>query len=78
MTYRIEKIADLLQVPIERRKACMRDVLYLLAAHDLAFGEDAAKSFIGLDWIDDDDHSISLCYPGGEVVLLLKITKDAP
>ena len=79
MSYQIEKISDLLSVPIDRREACMRDVLYGLALHELAFGEDVQKTFIGgVQWIDDDDHSISLCYPVGEVVLSMKITKDVP
>jgi hypothetical protein len=79
MTYQIEKISDLLQVPIDRREACVRDLLYALALHELAFGEDAKKVPMGqIKWTDDDDHSVSLCDPGGTAVLSLKITKDAP
>lgn len=79
MSYRIEKISDLLQVPIDRREACVRDLLYGLALHELAFGEDAQKAMIsGVEWTDDDDNSATLYDPDGEVVLSLKITKDAP
>ena len=77
MSYRIEKISDLLQVPIDRREACVRDLLYGLALHELAFCEDAQKAMIsGVEWTDDN--SATLYDPDGEVVLSLKITKDAP
>ena len=79
MSYLIEKISDLLAVPIDRREACVRDVLYGLALHELAFGEDAQKTMIGgVEWTDDDDHSATLCDPERAIVLSLKITKDAP
>jgi hypothetical protein len=76
--YKLEKISDLLLVPIDRREACMRDVLYGLALHELAFGEDAQKTMInGIEWTDDDDHSATLHDPDGGIILSLNITKDA-
>lgn len=79
MSYSLEKISDLLQVPIDRREDCVRDLLYGLALHELAFGEDAMNVGLAkIEWTDDDDHSVSLFDPGGAAVLSLKITKDAP
>lgn len=79
MKYHIEKIIDLLSVPIDRRDACVRELLYGLALHELAFGEDAQKVLIGgIQWTDDGDHSVSLRGPEGDAVLSLKITKDEP
>jgi hypothetical protein len=77
--YKLEKISDLLLVPIDRREACMRDVLYGLALHELAFGEDAQKTMIsGVQWTDDDDHSATIHDTDGATVLSLKMTKDMP
>lgn len=78
MSYKIEKISDLLAVPADRREACMRDLLYGLALHEMAFGEDAQKALIGaVEWTDDDDHSATLHDPDGGIILSLNITKDA-
>ena len=79
MTYTLTKISDLLAVPIERRPDCVRNILYLLAVHELAFGDKAQEIVIGsVAWTDDEDNSVSMIDPGGAVVLALKITKDAP
>ena len=79
MSYSIKTISDLLRVPIDRREACVRDLLYALALHELAFGENAVNVEMSkIEWTDDDDHSVSLFDPDGANVLSLKITKDAP
>ena len=79
MSYQIEKIRDLLAVPIDRREACVRELLYGLELHELTYGNDAQNVLFGsMLWTDDDGHSVSLCDPGGTAILSLKITKDAP
>lgn len=78
-TYRIEEISDLLSVPIDRREACVRDLLYGLALHELAFGDEAQNVPIpAIEWTDDDNHSVSLCDENGVALLSLQITKDVP
>lgn len=53
-TYDIDRIADLLKVPIDRRAACLREIEYALALHELAFGEEAASVEIWpMRWTDD-------------------------
>ena len=77
MSYRIETISDLLKVPAEKRAACFRDIEYGLAAHELAFGEDAASTPIGaLIWTDDGDHSVIIADSDGNDILRLDITKE--
>lgn len=79
MTYRLDKISDLLQVPIDRREDCVRDLLYALALHEMAFGDDAIKTeMTGIAWTDDGDRSATVSDQHGNQVLALKITKDAP
>ena len=60
-SYRIEKIADLLRVPADRRAACVRNVLYALDLHELAFGGvPDAPAFGAVEWTDDDDLSVDV------------------
>ena len=48
-TYILDRIADLLKVPSERREDCVRDILYSLSLAEFA-DVDAVHSF---EWIDD-------------------------
>lgn len=74
-TYEIDRIADLLKVPIERRKACMRELEYGLALHELAFGDEAASVEIGpMRWTDDGDKTCTLHDSSGKPVLTLEVT----
>ncbi len=74
-TYEIDRISDLLKVPIERREACLRELEYALALHDLAFGEKSADVEIGkIRWTDDGNSSVTLRDNSGEDVLMLKVT----
>lgn len=68
-TYRIERIADLLQVPIERRDQCMKELLYALALAELAGAELQGP----LEWTDDGDCSCSLTDEDGEAHLTLEV-----
>lgn len=74
-TYEIDRIADLLSVPIERRTACLREIEYALALHELAFGEEAASVEIGpMRWTDDGDKSVTLHDASGGPALTLEVT----
>lgn len=74
-TYEIDRISDLLKVPIERRDACLREIEYALALHDLAFGEKSATVEIGpIRWTDDGNSSVTLRDNSGEDFLMLKVT----
>lgn len=76
-TYRLTKISDLLTVPIERREDCVRDLLYGLALHELAFGDQAQEIGIDhVDWTDEGDNSVTLTDQDGIEVLSLKVVKD--
>lgn len=72
-TYRIESIKDLLAVPIERREACVREILYLLALTELAGVQDVIKG--GLIWTDDGDKSASIHDTTGKPFLTLQVTE---
>lgn len=77
-TYEIDRIADLLRVPIERRTACLREVEYALALHELAFGEKAADVEIGpMRWTDDGDKTCTLHDANGKPVLTLEVTNKS-
>ncbi len=73
-TYRIQSIADLLQVPAEKRSACLREIEYALALHELAFGEQAADTpIIAVQWADDGNRHIEIVDGAGQQVLGLQI-----
>ena len=77
-TYEIDRVADLLRVPIERRTACLREVEYALALHELAFGEKAADVEIGpMRWTDDGDKTCTLHDASGKPVLTLEVTSKS-
>lgn len=77
-TYEIDRVADLLRVPIERRTACLRELEYGLALHELAFGEKAADVEIGpMRWTDDGDKTCTLLNASGKQVLTLEVTSKS-
>lgn len=76
-TYTIEKISDLLAVPNEKREECVKDLLYGLALHEMAFGLEAINMPFGaVEWTDDGDSSITLNDKNGDVFLSLKMEKS--
>lgn len=72
-TYRIDRIADLLQVPAERRAQCVKELLYSLALADFADAELQGP----LEWTDDGDMSFSLTDEDGKAQLTLEVTTHA-
>ena len=76
-TYRLNGFIDLLNIPADRREACMRDILYSLAMHELAFGEDAKETPIdSLIWEDDGKHNIDICDQDGQSIVSLEVTNN--
>jgi len=76
-TYQIRSIQDLLSVPIDKREDCLRDLLYALYLHDLAFGKEAQATNIGaLEWIDDGKHDITMKDMDGNAFLSLETTEQ--
>lgn len=76
-SYPLTKISDLLTVPFEKREACVKDLLYGLMLHELAFGDEAGEiEMESLIWTDDGDHSVTLEDTNGERVLSLKLSKE--
>lgn len=75
LRYALTTIADLLQVPCDRREACMRDVLLSLDTAELAFGERASAALRWpMTWIDDGGSNVTM-QAGGETLLTLEIQK---
>ena len=76
-TYQIANLNDLLDVPVERREACMRDLQYGLLMHELAHGGEAKNMIFGpLVWTDDDDHSVQIVDDGGNTVIAIEVIKE--
>jgi hypothetical protein len=76
LTYELTTLADLLLVPIDKREACMRDLLYGLATLELAAGEHArAVLNLPMTWCDDDSANVTI-QANGEPLLTLEVTKD--
>ena len=71
-TYHIERIADILQIPCDRREQCLRELLYALQLADFA----DAKLLGPMTWTDDGDMSCSLTDDKGEAQLTLEITRN--
>ena len=72
-TYRLERIVDLLKIPVDRREACVSEILLGLSLVELADAEPYAD---GMVWTDDGDRSVSLIAPDGKEQLKLEV-KDA-
>lgn len=74
-TYEIDRIADLLKVPLDRRAACLRELEYALALHEFAYGEEAASVDLGpMQWTDDGNKTTTLQDSSGQPVLTLEVT----
>lgn len=74
-TYEIDRIADLLKVPTERREACLRELQYALELHELAFGEEAVAVDIGpMRWTDDGNKTCTVHDSSGKPILTLEVT----
>ncbi len=73
-TYRIETISDLLMVPMDRREDCVRNMLYMLALHELTFGAEAATTELkSLTWTDDGNNNVTLRGSDGVDVVSLEV-----
>lgn len=72
-TYRIERIADLLQVPSDRRKQCAKELLIVLEMSELAGVEDAMGA---IEWTDDGDMSCAMADADGVNFLKLEVKRD--
>lgn len=71
-TYHIERIVDLLEVPIERREQCVKELLMGLALAEFA----DAQLFGPMTWTDDGDMSCSLDDADGNEILKLEVGRD--
>lgn len=69
-TYRLERLADLLSVPSERREQCVKELLLALELAEFA----DAKLIGPMTWTDDGDMSCSLDDPDGNELLSLEVT----
>lgn len=73
-TYKLTKISDLLLVPPERRRDCLRSLLYALELHELAFGAEAKDTaWNNVTWTDDGNHSATLRDQHGNDVASLEV-----
>lgn len=70
-TYRLYRISDLLQVPIDRREECVRELLYGLALLDLAAGDECNPELQSLVWTDDGESTIDLDLGAGNVLSMV-------
>jgi CO dehydrogenase/acetyl-CoA synthase delta subunit len=75
--YRIDRVADLLEVPAEKRHECIRQLEYALELHEFAYGERAAEVQFVATWTDDGSKDVSLEL-NGEPLLTLAITDNPP
>lgn len=69
--YRLERIVDILQVPVEKREQCMRKLLYALDLADFTGAELAGP----IEWADDGDMSSVLVDKAGVEVAKLEIDR---
>jgi hypothetical protein len=70
-TYTVDRIVDLLMVPANKRRQCIKELLYAVELMD--FAEATASG--PLTWTDDGDVSCTLYGPDGKAQLSLRITK---
>ena len=68
-TYRLDRIVDLLQVPVGRREQCLKELLLAVDMLELA----EAKALGPFSWTDDGDMSCTLKDPNSEDELKLEV-----
>ena len=68
MKYRLHTIADLMQVPAERRAECVKDLLTGLELCEFA----GAGSLVAMTWTDDGDSSCSASDTNGSEIAKLE------
>lgn len=75
-TYAIDRIQDILRVPVEARQALFRDLEVALLTHELVQGAAAADVEIGeILWIDDGDSSVKVTGQDGGTMFSLEVIK---
>jgi len=75
-TYAIDRIADLLAVPADRRADCLRQIEYALSLHELACGDQPDLIRFGsIEWTDDGEGHVSIHDAANREVLALIVTK---
>ncbi len=73
-TYHLSSIADLLDVPADRREACLRDLLTVLELQEFVFGDDAKAAVVmPMDWTDDGSPDVCLTDGRGNPLITLAI-----
>ena len=77
-SYRIKTLADLYDVPANRRTVMFKDLERCMALTELAVGDEAKNYSNGIMWIDDGCEDVALADPTGTSWLSAKITKAAP
>jgi len=79
--YVISRIGDLLSVPADRRAACVREILYTLAAYELTVALPANPSSLEMIlWTDDGRKRVSIfgTERPDKPVLTLELDAGAP
>lgn len=71
-TYRIEHISDLLDIPLESREQCLKEIQLVLCLAVVA-GIDGPTH---IDWTDDGDQSCALVDQYGDAFLTLDVKQD--
>jgi hypothetical protein len=72
-TYLLKTLDDLFRIPSDRREACFRELQYAMELHSLAFGDEDAPPFSGIEWTDDGDMSQTIYTTDGEVLCKLEV-----
>lgn len=74
LTYRIQSLSDLLQIPSDRLSVCLRDIEYAIQLYGLVCGSGGAP-FGPVTWTDDGDHSVSLRLGSESLTLKVEVGK---
>lgn len=73
--YRLDRISDLLTIPIDKLEFCLRDLQYAVMMAHLIAGEEGPPHMDSLVWRDDNNHSVR-CTANGKPLLTLEVTGD--
>lgn len=76
-SYELVTIADLLQVPLDKRDRCLDELRLCLELAELTFGDRASESMRSFTWTDDDSRDVTVI-ANGEELLKLEITPLPP
>jgi hypothetical protein len=73
--YKLVTISDLLNIPLDRLDACLRDLAYAVCMAHFVAGSEGKPEMSEVIWTDDGDHSVKVT-ANGEPLFTLDVRPE--